>query len=78
VLDEARSRFDYVLVATDSVRDDGRAMVFPPAVDRVLLLAVEGRTLLEHLDVCRRALQDCSDTRVGLVLTRAWRPLGIL
>lgn len=78
IIDDARACFDYVLIPTDSVRDDSRCLVFPPTADRVLLLAIEGRTRLEHLDICRRAMEDCSETRVGLVLTRPWRPLSIL
>ncbi len=78
IIDEARNSFDYVLLATDSPGDDGRALVFPACADRVLLLAIEGRTLLEDVDSCRRALENCSETRVGLVLTKPRRLLGLL
>ena len=47
--------------------------VFPSLVDHVLLLAVEGRTLLEDLDASRQALADSKANKVGLVLTKPRR-----
>ena len=70
VLHRAYPRFDYLLIQGPPLMEDPRALLFLPAADRVLLLALEGRTSMEDLEASRRKLAPCPPDQLGLILVR--------
>lgn len=69
-LERARSEFDYVLVQSSPLLREAKSLVFPSLVDYVLLLTVEGQTLLDDLEAGQQALVDCKASKVGIVLAK--------
>lgn len=68
VIDRARSRFDFVLVHAAPVLRDSTGLALGPMADCVLLVAMEGRTLLEHLDAARKLVANRTQAKLGVLL----------
>jgi len=74
VLASACERFDFVLVHGSLLAKGSRSMAFSSLVDASLLIAVEGKTMLDEVTRGQRLLNDCGATRVALVLANRPRP----
>lgn len=74
ILAGATSRYDYVLISTPQAQRETRVLILPSLVDSVLLLSMEGRTLIEQLEQARETLERCNAPRIGIVMTtrRSW------
>ncbi len=65
---EAARGFDFVLIHAAPVLRDTTGLALGPASDCVLLLALEGRTLLEDLDAARKLVASRTAAKVGVLL----------
>lgn len=73
VVAAVRDHYDYVLIQAGPVLEDPSARALAGIADRVLLLATEDRTRLEHLDASRTALAEAKSGKVGIVLLKPRR-----
>ena len=71
LLENLRSKYDYIIIQSGSILDDSRYLLFPPLVDVVILLANEGEDLIDELDACQRKLKAQSSVDVRLLLTQS-------
>jgi Mrp family chromosome partitioning ATPase len=70
LLRHATAVFDYVLIQGSPVLDDARSLILSPLVERILLIAEEGKTRLEDLEHSCRDLNACRAAAVNLVLVK--------
>jgi len=68
IIELARNRYDYVLIACPPILDDSTALVLPAVVDHMVILAVEGRTRVDEVDEARDTLIACRARKVGIAL----------
>jgi len=72
-LNAFRAKYDYVLIQAGPILEDPSARALATVADRVLLIAVEDRTRLEHLESARAALAESKSCKVGIVLLKPRR-----
>lgn len=68
VIEAAAGAYDFVLVHAAPVLRDSTGLALGPVSDCVLLLALEGRTQLEHLDAARKLVASRTPAKLGVLL----------
>lgn len=68
MIDAAAGSHDFVLLHAAPVLRDSTGLALGPMADCVLLLALEGRTLIEHLDAARKLVASRTPARLGVLL----------